>query len=196
MNTSEFTFSPGRVDLASSHPNSVECLVALPPPKTPVGARLERVLGPGTTPCWYWLSDLSSDTLRHWEMKKQNRYSSHPVRGMRRHRECGELWCRKEPASGLGCCITPLGILGKRFPFSETCVFISVFCWDLICVLISKIIGSKPVLRLEAHFEMKIMRLKFLWNSSTWIEALLLFPLSLIKHADGLDFSTNDTSRH
>lgn len=182
MHTSEFIFSPGFVDWASSHPSSFECLVALPPPKPPVGARLERVLVPGTAPCWYWLSDLSSDTLCHWDMKKQNSYSSHSVLGMRQHREWRELWWQK--ASHLGCCFSPTGFLGRLFPFSETCVFISIFCWDLFCVLISKIIGSKPVLRLWAHFEIKIMRLKFLWKSETitWIEVLLLlFPLSNIK---------------
>lgn len=57
---------------------------------------------------------------------------------MRHHREWRELWCQKELASHLGCCFTPMGILDKLFPFSETCVFISIICWDLIYVLISK----------------------------------------------------------
>lgn len=48
---------------------------------------------------------------------------------MRHHREWRELWCQKELASHLGCCFTPVGILGRLFPFSGTCVFISIICW-------------------------------------------------------------------
>lgn len=95
MNISEFIFPAWFADFASSRPGSFGCPVAFPPPKPPVWIRLECVLIPGLAPHWYWLSDLSSATFCHWDMKKQNSYSSSSLPGMRRRREWRELWCRK-----------------------------------------------------------------------------------------------------
>lgn len=158
-------FSPGFVDLAFSHPSSFECLVAFPPPKPPVE--------PGWDGSWCLAQHrVGTDFLirllthimpprpekaEHLFIKLCSRYET-PQRAEKiMVSERGGFTSRLS--------FPPMVTLGILFTFSETlCHHLwrdrahaewygcrlpsSLVHWDLICVLVSRIMGSKPALRL------------------------------------------------